>query len=715
MSESPEARPRRRVPASPTRAPKASEPLRADPAAPASPMRAGSRKGSPADERTGGAAAGGPQALFDPQAETRREPGEETTRTLGWLIALRFLLVVMGLAIVTTRRVGQPGFLLALDPPTLVLLACLPLNLVYWGLYRRVARPALPAAAGGSGPRGGPKRSGASPAAFIRVQTILDVAIVTVLVYLTGGVGSNLIFLYFGPILAASSLLGLPASLLAASFSAIAVSLVTLMHFFAFVQGVSLPLVTEAWRPTFPATSLAVPFALLYDPAPGLLTQAVSFYLVAVLSGTLAGRLRQLRIASAGILERLQEGVLTIDARGRVVTTNRRARELLRVPAARSVVGRPWQDVVPPELQQPLAQAFAALASRDRSLGPSAGRREDQPVQPAHFEASLTPADGGAPSGASEPVPAERPVSIPVQVVSSPLTDERGRLRGANVIFIDLSERKRMEAALRQAERLQALHQAAAGIAHEIRNPIASIRASAQELLAEGQSGAPTPPPTQRGRVGGEAGATEPSAAAPQPPGRPSLRERLLRVLLLESDRLNSIVTDFLAYARIRPPASESFPLSEVLERVALLLEKQASPRHHISVECPGDLVVEADPEQMVQVFLNLGLNALEAMSDGGTVTFQAERRAGSRAGLSEVVVSVSDEGAGIAAEQTERIFEPFFTTKARGTGMGLPVVKRIVEAHGGRVTVTNRPGAQAGAGPSSLVTGAVFRVELPG
>jgi signal transduction histidine kinase len=152
-----------------------------------------------------------------------------------------------------------------------------------------------------------------------------------------------------------------------------------------------------------------------------------------------------------------------------------------------------------------------------------------------------------------------------------------------------------------------------------------------------------------------------------------------------------------------------------VLERVALLLEKQASPRHHISVECPGDLVVEADPEQMVQVFLNLGLNALEAMSDGGTVTLQAERRAGSRAGLSEVVVSVSDEGAGIAAEQTERIFEPFFTTKARGTGMGLPVVKRIVEAHGGRVTVTNRPGAQAGAGPSSLVTGAVFRVELPG
>ena len=641
---------------------------------------------------------------------SRLDPGEEATRTLGWLIALRFLLVVVGLAIVTTRRAGQPGFLLALDPPTLVLLACLPLNLVYWGLCRRVARPALPAAAepdgpqpaGDSGPRGGLGRSGASLAAFIRVQTILDVAIVTVLVYLTGGVGSNLIFLYFGPILAASSLLGLPASLLAASFSAIAVSLVTLVHFFASVQGVSLPLVTEAWRPDFPATARAVPFALLYDPPPGLLTQAVSFYLVAVLSGTLAGRLRQLRIASAGILERLQEGVLTVDARGRVVTTNRRARELLGVPAARLVVGRPWQDVVPPQLHQPLARAFAALASRDRSLAPSAGGRQDQPVQPAHFETSLAPAGEAAPGGAGEPVPTERAASIPVQVVSSPLTDERGRLRGANVIFIDLSERKRMEAALRQAERLEALHQAAAGIAHEIRNPIASIRASAQELLSECQSGAPAP------------AAAGPSAPAPQPPGRPSLRERLLRVLLLESDRLNSIVTDFLAYARIRPPAAESFPLSEVLERVALLLEKQASPRHHVTVACPGDLSVDADREQMVQVFLNLGLNALEAMSDGGTVTFQAERRPGSRAGLSEVVVSVSDEGAGIPAGQAERIFEPFFTTKARGTGMGLPVVKRIVEAHGGRITVANRRGTEAGAGPSSLVRGALFRVELP-
>jgi two-component system sensor histidine kinase PilS (NtrC family) len=604
----------------------------------------------------------------------------------------------MGLAVVTTRRVGQPGFLLALDPPTLVLLGCIPLNFLYWLLLERVVRPAL-RQVGIRQATDGQGVHSLDPTGFIRAQSILDVGIVTVLVYLTGGVGSNLIFLYFGPILAASSLLGLSASLLCASVSAIAVSLVTLAHFFASVQGVSLPLVTEAWRPTFPDTARAVPFALLYVPAPGLLTQAASFYLVAVLSGTLAGRLRQVRMASARVLDRLQEGVLTIDASGRVLFLNHRARELLRVPAARSVVGRPWEEVCPEHLSEPLARAFGRLqaaASLPTPVGPGEWSARSAADNRLDFETSLTPAG--------------TELALPVQVVSSPLTDERGRLRGANVIFIDLSERKRMEAALRQAERLEALNQAAAGIAHEIRNPIASIRASAQELLAEGQSGA------RNGLAGArEAGAAEPPAAGPRPSGRPTIRERLLRVLLLESDRLNSIVTDFLAYARIRPPASETFPLAEVLERVALLLEKQASPRHPISLRCPAELAVEADREQLVQVFLNLGLNALEAMPEGGTVTFQAERRRGVVGTGGSVVVSVADEGPGIAPDRMERIFEPFYTTKARGTGMGLPIVKRIVEALGGRVTVTNRPGPRAGGEPSSPATGAVFRVELPG
>jgi len=721
-----------------------------------------------AGQPTGGRGASGSSGPLPGGA--RAAPGEPSPSTLGWLIALRFLLVAMGLTVVATRRVGQPGLLLLSDPPTLVLLACVPLNLFYWLLLQRASRPGRR----GTGGRGEP----VAPAlrapghfdgtAFIRAQTMLDVSIVTVLVYLTGGVGSNLLFLYFGPILAASTLLGLPASLLCASVSAIALSLVTLLHFFAFVQGLRLPLVAPAWQPSFPATSLAVPFALLYDPAPGLLTQAVSFYLVAVLSGTLAGRLRQLRIASDSILEHLQEGVLTIDARGRVVTINRWARELLRVPAASMVVGRPWEELCGQKgtesLAPPLGRAFdrlraAAALGSARGVGAKGqGASPAHPLNgsPVHFETSLTPAgaeveETRAGTGSARPTrlsssqadPGEGR-SLPVLVVSSPLMDERGRLRGANVIFIDLSERRQMEAALRQAERLEALHQAAAGIAHEIRNPIASIRASAQELLAdfgdapgadEGAGGAggrgpgAEPPgptatreagtPTAGERAGAPASpeSTRAGAAAPggpQPRGRPSLRRRLLRVLLLESDRLNGIVTDFLAYARLRPPAFEAFPLAEVLERVAVLLEKQASPRHHIRRECPEDLLVEADREQLIQVFLNLGLNALEAMPEGGTVTFRAESRGADSAAESRVVASVSDEGPGVAPERRERIFEPFFTTKEQGTGMGLAIVKRIVEAHGGQVTVSGRPTPQAGADLSAAATGAVFRVELP-
>jgi len=301
---------------------------------------------------------------------------------------------------------------------------------------------------------------------------------------------------------------------------------------------------------------------------------------------------------------------------------------------------------------------------------------------------------------------------LPTQVVSAPLSDDRGRLRGVTVVFIDLTERKRMESALRQAERLEALNQAAAGIAHEIRNPIASIRASAQELLEH------------RG--------LESTGDTPQ---RQAVRARLLRVLILESDRLNHIVSDFMTYARIRPPADEPIALAEVLEHVVTVLEQQASPApptseqpeavrrsatgdgYKITCTCPPDLLVVGDREQLVQVFLNLGLNSLQAMPAGGPVRFVAEVEGSAAPAGREprVVVSVSDDGPGIDRDAIQRIFEPFFTTKTKGTGMGLPVVKRIVEAHGGRVTVESRESAAGGSAGHEGARGAVFRVELPG
>jgi len=437
---------------------------------------------------------GGQPGVGDPLTRVTRP-------ALGRLIALRFLLVVVSLAIIVTRQVGRPLVALLLDPPTIVLLACMPLNLIYWLLWHR-----------GTSDRG-PER----------LQTVVDLGLASLLVYLTGGVASNLRFLYFAPILASSSFFRLSGGVLCASAATISVAVVTLAHFFAFRYNFALPLVSVDWRPTFSQTMLRPQLLMLFG-------QAVSFYLVAVLSGTLAVRLRQVRILNEEILERLAEGVLTIDRDGRVVFLNRRAHELLRVPFRQATTGRPWQEISPSHLIEPLGRVVEQILRRAVPISAD-----------FDFETEFTPVGLRTP--------------LPTQVVSAPLGDDRGRLRGVTVVFIDLSERKRMESALRQAERLEALNQAAAGIAHEIRNPIASIRASAQELL--------------------EHGGPETTGDTPR---RQNVRARLLRVLILESDRLNHIVSDFMTYAQLRPPADETFPLTDVLEHVVTLLERAPGP-----------------------------------------------------------------------------------------------------------------------------------------
>jgi len=597
----------------------------------------------------------------------------ERTDPLGWLVGGRFLLIGVSLAITLTHlthQVGRrPGTLLA-DPPTVVLLAALPLNLLYWLLGQRL----------GSSRR------------WLRLQVALDLVLVSLLIYLTGGVASNLRFLYFAPLLAASTLFGLAGGLLCASAATISVSVLTLLHYFAFRQNFLLPLVSPLWSPTFTFGALEPQLLLLAG-------QAVSFYLVAVLSGTLAARLRQVRILNQEILEHLSEGIMTIDREGRVAFLNQRARELLHLPLGEHYLGRPWEEVSPEHLRPPLREALERirLCCRPQRSGvtppaPGSSTGSPAPSRPPGTGTSPPPSirrDGVSFEVQLTPLGAEAP--LPVEVSCSPLSDDRGRLRGVTVVLGDLSERRRMESALRQAERLQALQQAAAGIAHEIRNPIASIRASAQELLNRWEG-----------------------------PGAESLRERLLRVLMMESDRLNNIVTDFLTYARLRPPAVSTFPLRQVLERVVTLLEKQAGPHHRIVWRCPEDLLVRADQEQLVQVFLNLGLNGLEAMPEGGALRFVAEE-CPDAGGEARVVVWVADEGPGIDPQTADRIFEPFFTTKAQGTGMGLALVRRILEAQGGRVTLLSAgegstaqtPPADLPAGPAG--TGAVFRVELPG
>ncbi len=220
---------------------------------------------------------------------------------------------------------------------------------------------------------------------------------------------------------------------------------------------------------------------------------------------------------------------------------------------------------------------------------------------------------------------------------------------------------------LRRAERLSALGEIAAGLAHELRNPLAGVRGALDIVTSRLQPATP--------------------------------EAEFARVATTELERLGRLLEEFLAYARPRPPRLQASALQPVVDRVTALLATEAE-RRHVQLVVDGSapaVSLEIDTEQITQVVFNVVLNAIQASPDGGRVLIRHF------AAGAFVVLSVDDEGCGIPVEHVSRIFEPFFTSKHRGTGLGLAVSHRIVGAHGGTIQVEPR-----------VPTGTSIRVHLP-
>jgi signal transduction histidine kinase len=223
-----------------------------------------------------------------------------------------------------------------------------------------------------------------------------------------------------------------------------------------------------------------------------------------------------------------------------------------------------------------------------------------------------------------------------------------------------------IEEQLRRADRLSALGELSAGMAHEIRNPLGSIRGTA-EILRDG--------------------------VAPDDP-----KQEFAEILIREVDRLNRVLEDFLRFARPDPVEVGRFVLQHVIGDV-LDLTRQQAVRNNVDVaaELGDEIEIPGQGEQVKQAFLNLVLNALQAMPNGGALEVSL------RVLPQEVQVLFSDSGPGIAPEDRERIFNPFVTTRDSGTGLGLAITQRIIQGHGGRIMLDSRPGE-----------GACFTVCLP-
>jgi len=254
----------------------------------------------------------------------------------------------------------------------------------------------------------------------------------------------------------------------------------------------------------------------------------------------------------------------------------------------------------------------------------------------------------------------ERIQKVSHQKAAQRLEESYAKLRDQADLILEIEEQ------LRRADRLSALGELSAGMAHEIRNPLGSIRGTA-EILQDGID-----------------------------PADP--RYEFSRILIKEVDRLNRVVEDFLRFARPAPVERGRFDVNEALREV-LTLTRQPALKNGVRTELvPGEVpLLPGDREQLKQAFLNLVLNALQAMPDGGTLAIATERVEG------RLRIRFADSGQGIPRENLERIFNPFFTTRQEGTGLGLAITHRIVQGHGGRMEVESRLGE-----------GTTFTVVLP-
>ena len=459
---------------------------------------------------------------------------------------------------------------------------------------------------------------------LIEVQLACDALIVSAIVHLTGGVASYLSSLYTLPIIAASTLQSWRGGLMVSVLSVLLYAGLVIAQY----QGAPLPFIVLE---SLPPARVAI-FTV------GL--NVFGFMAVAGLTGYLAEGLRRagaqleetstqladLQAFNQHVIDSLMSGLATCDMQGRLMSFNRAAETITGVPSTQAL----WRPVVEvlqlPEVFHPL---FVAGAAR-----PAAQRRE------YGFRRS----DGR---------------DIEMGITSAPLITPRGE-SGFLFTFQDVTDVKKQERAARMQQRLAEVGEMAAGIAHEIRNPLASMAGSIQILRDE----------------------------LPLTPDQ----SQLMDIVLRESERLNETIKRILSFAKPQRAALADVDLRQVVTDAARLLENnvEVTERHQIVVDVPaGPVTVHADEAQFRQIVWNLATNGLRAMPGGGRLRLLARHDEAN----GEVVIGVSDQGVGIAPEDMDGIFQPFRGGFSKGTGLGLSIVQKIASDYGGEVRVTSEKG----------------------
>jgi two-component system sensor histidine kinase HydH len=343
--------------------------------------------------------------------------------------------------------------------------------------------------------------------------------------------------------------------------------------------------------------------------------------------------LARMKTYTENVLESMADALVSIDQEKRIVTLNRKAAEILGGPEDK-FKGRAIGQVLGGEVEGLFQGGEEEVIIRDRE------------TEIRHSENN-----------------------IPLSLSVAPLKDETGRRMGSVLLLRDLREIRDLQEKVRRSERLASLGRLAAGVAHEIRNPLSSIRGFAQFFMHRFRG--------QEKELG------------------------YASIMVKEVDRLNRVITELLDFARPKAPNREPHSLASIFDHSLKLLEPELTGKGiRIEKDCETGLpAIRVDRDQISQVFLNLLLNSMESMDGGGRIGVRI--RHSTVEPCLEVVLS--DTGKGISREDLGKVFEPFFSTKRKGTGLGLAIVHQIVDAHGGDITVESGEGE-----------GTTFRVTLP-
>jgi signal transduction histidine kinase len=452
----------------------------------------------------------------------------------------------------------------------------------------------------------------------LALHLVFDVGWIGLLLFWTGGVASTGVVLLFAVVLIGNLVMPGYLRFLLSSLAGMTLSVIA-----AFYLSDRSPFPVELIAG---AQDLFTPGRVLGN----LALQIVALFLVDILGGQLAKRMLESRVFAGGVLDQLGEGVLAVDGAGHVAYANGESAKLLGLSDP-PLAGTPLDRALPGEPLATVRSLIVAerLPALERWLGPG-GRQ------------------------------------LVLRVTQ--LRGRRGQPIGRTLVIADETRLRLLEDSAHRAQALAALGEMAAGIAHEVRNPLTSLRGCAQELAEVAKRG-----------------------------GRED-DARLAEIIVAESDRLARIVGDFLQLSRLRAPVRREVSLKPVLEETVLLLRSRPDAPPGLEVSLVGDTdlpTVSADPDQLRQVLMNLGINAIEAMQHCARPCLQL------RIGMAEddnpleydaIRLAVVDTGSGMSREMQDRVFTPFWSSKPQGTGLGLSIVSRVVKDHEGVMRLVSEP-----------------------